>query len=51
MTHAQFLIRQAEAHWAAGRSLSNSVVATMVSMGINVDYEHRMFNLTMQDLH
>lgn len=51
MTHTQFLIRQAEAHWYAGRELSRSTVATMVSMGINVDFEHRMFNLTMQDLH
>jgi hypothetical protein len=50
MTHRQFLIRQAEAHWQAGQEVPATLLKSMLVMGINVDQEHRMFNLTNQGI-
>jgi hypothetical protein len=50
MTHQQFLIRQAEAFWQAGSALPGHLLLTMLLEGINIDQEHRMFNLINQGI-
>jgi hypothetical protein len=50
MTYHDYLICQAEAHWAAARALPQPLLHTMLNEGINVDQEHRMFNLTNQGI-
>lgn len=48
MTHSDFLIIQAEAHWAAGNPVPVDLFMKMQAEGIDVDQAEHSFNLIQQ---